>query len=68
MKKQLLAAAAAITSSIQAGFLSGSHNWNAGSSNPVYRNFPITLSDYSGFTKHSVSYKDQMARHVLHNS
>ena len=70
MKKSLLAGAiaAAILNPAQAEFLTGGHNWNTGSANLLYANFPITLSGYSGSSKNSVSYKGQMARHALHNS
>ncbi|MEX2617077.1 MAG: DUF4856 domain-containing protein [Alphaproteobacteria bacterium] len=34
----------------------------------VYAGFPVTLKGYSGSAKDSVSYKGQIARHVLHDS
>lgn len=34
----------------------------------VYADFPVTVKDYQGEAKHSVSYGGQMARHVLHTS
>lgn len=33
-----------------------------------YANFPVTVKNYEGSAKHSVSYGGQMARHVLHTS
>lgn len=34
----------------------------------VYADFPVTVKDYKGDAKHSVSYGGQMARQVLHTS
>ena len=34
----------------------------------VYAGFPVTVKGYSGSAKDSVSYKGQIARHVLHDS
>ncbi|MBY4677839.1 DUF4856 domain-containing protein [Marinobacterium arenosum] len=34
----------------------------------AYADFPVTVKDYQGDAKHSVSYGGQMARHVLHTS
>lgn len=34
----------------------------------VYADFPVTVKNYQGSAKHSVSYGGQMARHVLHTS
>lgn len=34
----------------------------------VYGGFPVTLQGYTGSAKDSVSYKGQIARHVLHDS
>lgn len=39
-----------------------------GHGNKVYADFPVTVKDYSGDKKSSVSYGGQVARHVLHNS
>jgi len=35
---------------------------------PIYADFPVTVKDYQGDKKTSVSYGGQIARHVLHNS
>ena len=35
---------------------------------PVYADFPVTVKEYQGEKKTSVSYSGQMARQVLHNS
>lgn len=35
---------------------------------PVYADFPVTVKNYQGDKKDSVSYSGQIARHVLHNS
>lgn len=37
-------------------------------SHKVYADFPITVKDYNGDKKSSVSYGGQIARHALHNS
>ena len=36
--------------------------------NDVYGPFPVTLKDYNGDKRNSVSYSGQIARHVLHDS
>lgn len=38
------------------------------SETPVYGGFPVTVQGYSGDASTSVSYKGQIARHLLHNS
>ena len=40
----------------------------AAATEPVYSDFPITLKDYQGDKKSSVSYGGQIARHLLHNA
>ncbi|WP_036228931.1 DUF4856 domain-containing protein [Marinobacterium jannaschii] len=61
LKKIVSALAIASLSSIAVSAQAHEHG-------PVYADFPVTVKDYKGDAKHSVSYGGQMARHALHNS
>lgn len=70
MKKSTLALALSATSIIglSACAITDKLNSTARNNTISYSEFPITLTSYTGDNPTSVSYKGQIARHLLHNS
>lgn len=67
MKKSTLALAITATTLIGLSACAVMEKSNV-SADSYYGDFPLTVADYTGDASNSVSYKGQIARHLLHNA